>query len=316
MLEIHYRFVGIFILNMKRLTTDEFILKAQKVHGDKYDYSNVIYINMRGKIKIICNEHGLFEQCASSHIAARKTGCPKCGFRKRGIKLKITNDEFIKRCGDKIYNFEYLSKYKGADIPLKIKCLKHNIIYEQIPYVHISGEGCPKCSHELMGRSRMDDTEDFLRKAEKIHGNLYEYLSKYEKSNRKIQIMCKKHGIFSQRPNDHLQGQGCPRCAHHISSFEVEIQNILEEQGYGIETSNRKIIYPLELDIYIPSLQKAIEFNGIYWHYSEKYFVPGKHAQKSNLCREKGIQLLHIREDLWNQDKNKMKEVIIKFLNI
>ena len=84
-----------------------------------------------------------------------------------------------------------------------------------------------------------------------------------------------------------------------------------------IQTSNRKYIYPYELDIYIPSLKKAIEFNGEWWHYnhSNPNCKPrGYHAMKSNLCREKGIKLLHIREDLWNRDEGKMKQIIIKFL--
>ena len=62
-------------------------------------------------------------------------------------------------------------------------------------------------------------------------------------------------------------------------------------------------------------LNKAIEFNGKYWHYNEN-FKPGKHALKSNLCRKKGIKLLHIREDLWLRDKEKMKNVICDFLKL
>ena len=48
---------------------------------------------------------------------------------------------------------------------------------------------------------------------------------------------------------------------------------------------------------------------------NKEHFIPGKHSNKSNLCREKGIKLLHIREDLWNRDKEKMKQIILKFLN-
>ncbi len=44
----------------KRLTKDEFIKRAKKVHGDKYDYSDVDYINSKTKVKIVCIEHGSF----------------------------------------------------------------------------------------------------------------------------------------------------------------------------------------------------------------------------------------------------------------
>lgn len=73
------------------------------------------------------------------------------------------------------------------------------------------------------------------------------------------------------------------------------------------------VIKRKEIDIYIPELNKAIEFNGEWWHYGRN-FIPGKHALKSNLCREKGIKLLHIREDLWIKDKEKMKNIIKEFL--
>lgn len=65
------------------------------------------------------------------------------------------------------------------------------------------------------------------------------------------------------------------------------------------------------------SLNKEIEFNGLYWHYIKdagKAKPKGYHALKSNLCRQKGIKLLHLREDLWLNKKEYMKEVIIKFL--
>lgn len=86
--------------------------------------------------------------------------------------------------------------------------------------------------------------------------------------------------------------------------------------GLNVIVRNRKIIKPYELDIYIPELNKAIEFNGTYWHYSEKHFIPGKHGLKSKLCRRKGIKLLHVREDLWLKDKEKMKNIIKNFLNL
>ena len=88
----------------------------------------------------------------------------------------------------------------------------------------------------------------------------------------------------------------------------------MKELGYNIQTNKRGIIGRKELDIYIPSLKKAIEFNGKYWHYSQKHFIAGKHAHKSNLCKEVGIKLLHVREDLWIKDSEKMKEIILIFI--
>ena len=79
----------------KRLTQEEFILKSKKIHGDKYDYSKVSYINNRTKVCIICPEHGEFWMIPDSHL--RKRGCPMCGTRAAQMKNRLTQEEFIKR---------------------------------------------------------------------------------------------------------------------------------------------------------------------------------------------------------------------------
>ena len=72
-----------------KLTTEEFIEKAKQVHGDKYDYSKVEYINNRTKVCIICPEHGEFWQLPSNHLQG--TGCPNC----RNYKLELEIKEFL-----------------------------------------------------------------------------------------------------------------------------------------------------------------------------------------------------------------------------
>lgn len=60
----------------KRLTTKEFVEKAMLLHGNKYDYSQTVYVDSRTKVSIICREHGAFEQRASSHLLGN--GCHDC----------------------------------------------------------------------------------------------------------------------------------------------------------------------------------------------------------------------------------------------
>ena len=146
----------------------------------------------------------------------------------------------------------------------------------------------------------------------------YDYSKvEYINAKTKICIICKIHGEFWQTPSNHLMGKnGCQECNTFISKPEMEIQEFVKSLYHKIITNSKKIIFPFELDIYIPSLKKAIGFNGTYWHYHSDHFVPGKHTRKSNLCKEKGIRLLHIREDLWIKNPEKMKEIILKFLKI
>lgn len=63
---------------MKGMTTEEWIARARCVHGDKFDYSQTVYVNQRTKVNIICPKHGLFEQNPDSHL--RGCGCRFCGY--------------------------------------------------------------------------------------------------------------------------------------------------------------------------------------------------------------------------------------------
>lgn len=111
-----------------------FINKATEIHGDKYDYSLVNYINLRTKVKIICPNHGEFEQSPDKHF--RKRGCQKCGGT-----TKLTTNEFIIKAknihGDK-YDYS-LVDYSNSHNKVKIICPKH----------HISNRGCPFCRESL-----------------------------------------------------------------------------------------------------------------------------------------------------------------------
>jgi len=125
---------------MKKLTKEEFIIKAIKIHGNKYDYSKVEYINLCTKITIICDSHGEFEQIPNNHL---KGGCKKCSF-----KLKTnTLINFINQA-NKIHNYIYdysLCNYINCNEKINILCKSCNIYFLQKPYKHLTGQGCPKC---------------------------------------------------------------------------------------------------------------------------------------------------------------------------
>ena len=129
----------------KQLTKEEFIEKARKIHGDKYDYSNVNYINMKTKVIITCPKHGDFPQTPNKHLSGR--GCRECQYEKVSELHKLDTKEFIKRAreihGDK-YDYSKV-KYVGYDNEVIIICPKH-CGFKQTPHVHFLGSGCPKCN--------------------------------------------------------------------------------------------------------------------------------------------------------------------------
>ena len=74
----------------KKLTTPEFVFRAEKIHGDKYDYSKVKYIKINTDVIIICPDHGEFPQLPSNHL--RGKGCSKCAGNAKKNTEKFIND--------------------------------------------------------------------------------------------------------------------------------------------------------------------------------------------------------------------------------
>jgi len=124
----------------KKMNTDEFIKKAKLIFDSKFDYSSSIYTGMNNKVKIICPEHGEFEQRASHHLNGH--GCSKC----YGNNVNNTI-EFIQKANDK-HNKKYDYSnviYEGAKKQIKIICHTHGD-FLQMPYKHLEGHGCYKCN--------------------------------------------------------------------------------------------------------------------------------------------------------------------------
>lgn len=126
------------------LTKETFIEKAQAIHGDKYDYSKVKYVNNHTKVCIICPEHGEFWQLPNNHIKGR--GCRLCGLQSVSIKMSSNKDEFIKKAkkvhGDK-YDYS-LVEYK-PEAKIAIICPIHGVFNQRVSS-HLLGNGCPTCN--------------------------------------------------------------------------------------------------------------------------------------------------------------------------
>ncbi len=94
-----------------------------------------------------------------------------------------------------------------------------------------------------------------------------------------------------------LNGIRCPKCAPHgISSYETKMSDFLKDLKIEYSNNNKKIIFPYEIDIFIPNKKIGIEINGLYWH-SDIYKNNNYHYNKFKMCQEKGIKLLQFFED-------------------
>lgn len=293
---------------MKKLTPTEFINKAKKIHKNKYDYSNVCYVNSWTKISIICPIHGEFLQLPDNHIH-RKSGCPDCKKELIHIRCNKGLKQFIKDA-NKIHKNKYnysKSIYNTSHVKLEIICKKHGSFF-QTPNGHLNGDGCPKCG------SNTKTTTEFIFEASKIHNNRYKYDGiTYVDLVTKIPIICNLHGLFYQTPNAHLKGQGCPMCKK--SKGELAIQNYLEINNIDYETPktfqscvNPKTGWNLYYDFYLPQKNILIEFDG-YQHY-----LP-YHRDKFNGEKLKYRKHRDKLKNLWAY-KHGIKLIRIKYTNM
>ena len=203
-----------------KITTSDFIDGAQKVHGDRYDYSKVKYVNSTTPVTIICRKHGEFNQKPTFHL--RGSNCPKC---RGGI---TTNDEFIQKAkeihGDR-YDYSRTNFTKVTN-PVTISCPLHGDFTQKQAIYHLQGNGCSKCG-------KKSTTEEFIEKAKKKHGDKYDYSKvKYELAKKPVIIVCPVHKEFKQTPHMHLLGQGCPKCSKVGKSNTNEfIEKAIEIHG-------------------------------------------------------------------------------------
>lgn len=193
--------------------TEEFIQNAQEKFGNRFDYSKVIYVDAWTPIKVICPEHGEFQQNPVGHLHGTH-GCPKCADSRRNEGRRLTTDDFLRRArethGDR---YDY-SQVQCLDSKQKviIGCCKHGA-FNQAAGDHLSGKGCSKCGTEESAEKQRQSPDEFIRRARDVHDDKYDYtLVEYATARRKVKIGCPIHGVFEQTPGSHLK-QGCRKCA-------------------------------------------------------------------------------------------------------
>ena len=233
-----------FYIMARKLTREEFIQRAKKIHGDKYDYSKVDYVNSRKEVCIICPEHGEFYQLPHIHLSGH--GCSKCGrYKTEGARRKTTEyfvNEVIKQRGD-IFSFEK-TKYINNTTPVILTCKKHRFDFQRTPKDILTLKTvCPKCAKEIKR-----NTENFIEDAKKIHGNKYDYSKvEYKNNQTKVCIICPEHGEFWQRPNNHISSKhGCPKCGlslngllhNKTTEYFIEKSKLIHGNKYDYSKTN------------------------------------------------------------------------------
>lgn len=285
--------------------SSDFIERSKIIHSNFYSYDKVIYHNARTNVIITCPIHGDFNQLPYNHLLGK--GCPICGIDKLKKIFSKSKEKFIeesrKKHGDK-YDYSNVN-YRNDSTQVEIKCPEHGSFYQR-PNNHLRGNGCPSCRTKLSANTfRKKYSQLFPERANKVHNNKYDY-SKVDYKNNidNVKIICPIHGIFFQRPSNHLLGRGCFKCAQ--SHGERKIETYLRNHGINFETQKKfddcLNKTKLAFDFWLIDFNILIEFDG------QQHFEPIGYrggdkkleytikcdSIKNDYCSKKGIKLIRI----------------------
>jgi hypothetical protein len=222
-----------------------------------------------------------------------------------GIRI-IPIEEFKHELSKEGYTL--IGEYSGVRKRVKLRCPRGHIYFVMGNYFR-NGSRCHEC--------KKVDMHDKVKRAFEAEG--YILISEEYKNNvTPLHFKCPEGHIHFTTWNKWIQGGRCGLCVSFVSKPEIEVREYVESLGYDVIGNDRDtIINPytgkyLELDILIKDSNKAIEFNGYYWHSSER--ARQRDKVKRDVCKEEGIDLMVIHEMDWLTDKNSCKEKIQEFL--
>lgn len=314
----------------KKSTKEEFIIKAMHIHGDLYNYDQVIYNTNYHKVKILCkiDDHGYFYQSPNAHL--KKQACPICGDEKKGKYREYTTESYIKKiCETHKDKDRYLYDqviYTGLYNKIKIYCKIHKCYFEQVAQDHLSGCGCHQCGRLVQQTFKVKSLQTFIEEAVETHGDLYSYdKTIYVNSHAKVTIYCKKHKCyFEQLPGHHIGGCGCQICGKAISKPELEWLNFLEipddkehRQVHIFKTNKMRV------DGFDPTTNTCYEYNGSFFHGNPRKYKAEEYnkmtkcnfgelyqntLEKEKLIKEAGYNLVTMWEDEWEALKKKEED--------
>jgi len=160
--------------------------------------------------------------------------------------------------------------------------------------------------------------DEFIAAAVREHGDRYDYNNiEYINVKKPIIIICRTHGPFVQRPSHHVfYGNGCPQCAKNIetSKPQIEIYDWLTSLGFAVELNNTSLLDGLELDLFIPSCNVAIEYHGGFWHSYKSLETTAqryRHYRKASLASERNIKLLQFFDTEWRDNRDIVQSMIL-----
>ena len=223
----------------KPLSTDEFILRARAVHGERYNYENVKYVNLTTKVEIVCSTHGSFWQTPSGHF---KYGCWKCSVEYRADKCRRTKEEFIQQ-SQSIHGNTYdysLVDYVNDSTKVKLICPVHGEFLIS-PTNHLYGkQGCRSCnmSASLQQDKWLDKLQiplDFRNKRVTMRDGSYILADAVDHENKTVYEYWGDywHGNPTKYSSDYINPH-CKVTMGELFNRTQQKRSLIKESGYNL----------------------------------------------------------------------------------
>lgn len=322
----------------RKLTLEEVVSRAKKVHGDDYDYNESEYKSYHEKMKIKCNQCGrIFEQRVSDHLRGEGCSCHKSD------KHRLTLEQYIEKANiihDYKYDYSELKKYLRGKDKIPVICheknwdgTEHGVFMVRAESHTYGKTGCPKCAARQRANYEKVPYDRFVFVSNEVHNNKYIYddetKANFYDTIHKVPIICPNHGIFWQTPKAHMRGQGCPLC--NMSHLERDIEKFLQENSIKYIAQMKdfdwlKLGRGLQsLDFYLPDYNIAIEcqgeqhfkpvdFTGKGEEWANKQFEKVKFLdeRKRKICNENNIDILYFAREKYNDNIITDKELLLE----
>jgi very-short-patch-repair endonuclease len=269
-------------------------------------------------------------ECSKGHVfeaipnkIQQGQGCPFCNSRNDMKCVLLRNNcKNLDEYGHKIAlenpnNIKYIGGFINTKTKAEWECSKGHV-FQCRPNNIRQGQGCHYCNSSYMEyvlfRNNCKTVDEYGHKLATENPNGIKYIGGFVGAKIKAEWECSKGHRWEAVPHNIKAGYGCPACAKCISKKEqalfLEVKKLYPEAI----NNNRQLLKNTryELDIFVPSLRKAVEFDGTYWHSRPTAIT--RDAHKDSLCTEAGITLLRIKESDWDIDKDTVIKNVLHFL--
>lgn len=281
-----------------------------KAEMEHYTMLSTEYIDNKTPLSFLCPKGHIF-RVSWNNWSSKYSRCPCHKHGNPQICIEFIQTMFVREG-----YFLLETKYENAYQKLEYTCPnghKHNITWDGWQ----QGQRCPYCNVGKTGCNIKLTLEHIRYNFERENYILLsiEYIDAFGK----LDYICPNNHKGSIRWNDWQQGHRCSRCSNHVSKWEKEVKTFISNVGIDYISNDKKVLrnpktnMSLELDIWIPQLNKAIECNGVYWH--SKTMKKNNDLLKIKLCEELGIDLLVLTDNEWFKARKKCEDKIRMFVH-